>query len=64
MGDETNANIATNNTFTIDGSDLKIHRWNQQIQCMEWSFKVFCINEELQVQYLLHYIGMQTYNIL
>jgi len=31
---------------------------------MEGSFQVFGIGEDLQVQYLLHYIGMEAYDIL
>jgi len=71
MADETNTEGATSNsftavptTFTIDGFEPRKHRWNRWIQHMEGSFKVFGVGEDLQEQYVLHYIGMEAYNYI
>lgn len=65
--DDTTENVTENisftavqATFTIEGFDPKRHRWNRWIQRMEDSFKLFNINEDLKVQYLLHYNGMEA----
>jgi len=54
MGEEASTIENTNNTFTavqatftIDGFDPKRRCWNRWIQCMEGSFQVFGISEDL-----------------
>ncbi|XP_076397932.1 uncharacterized protein LOC143266214 [Megachile rotundata] len=51
-------------TFTIEPFDPADMPWTRWLQRLEGAFRIFKIQEEDKVPYMLHYLGAKTFNVL
>lgn len=53
-----------NKMFQMEIFDKRLFKWDTWISRLERSFLIYGINESMKLTYLLHYIGIEAYDVL
>lgn len=51
-------------TFSIEPFDVTATNWDRWLQRLEGAFKIFNIQEDVRIPYLLHYVGSASFEML